>query len=687
MDFGGYLMKYFSYVFICMSFLFSQDYVLVNKGFTEKNITPNIRYLEDKDGSLSIEDVASEEKSYEFKINRSEVLNFGRTSSVYWIKVSVDSYTDQTLFLEQTKWYINHLDLYLPKDNGGYERKVHGSLIPFTDRDVRHKNLVFRLHLKKEETRHFYLRYESQQVMEISLWLQSFKTFSAKNRHEQMAFGVFNGVIFIILIFNLFMVFTFKDSAYTYYIGFIVSLGTYFATLNGIAFEYLWPSSPTFNFWATTIFSGLSSIFLALFTVKMLNVSHFSNLLEKLLYGTSALSLIFVLSPLALPTRLAKSLTSPILGITLLIVLITGVYITLKKYKPAYYFLIAWGMFLLGAILMILRAKQILPSNAITQYSVQAGAALQMILLSLALSNKINTVQEERQEAMENKLKERKRLISLSSVFEKFVPNQFLKLLNKEDILQVKLGDHVEREMTVMFSEIRSFAEFSSQMTPEESFQFLNEYLAKIEPIIEQHNGFIDKYMGSSLMVLFENVDDSVRASIDIMTLIDNENKERNINGLKEIYIGFGINTGHVMLGTVGGVHRMQGTVISDVVNTAYRIQHLTNEYKTSILISEESLNQISEAKELCVRVIDRVVLKGKKQQTTIYEVFNSDSTDTQLQKQQTKDMFEEAVVYFQKEKFVKAYELFSKCNTLCPEDSITLHYLKRCEAMFEEIE
>jgi class 3 adenylate cyclase len=172
---------------------------------------------------------------------------------------------------------------------------------------------------------------------------------------------------------------------------------------------------------------------------------------------------------------------------------------------------------------------------------------------------------------------------------ERFVPHAFLQLIGKPSIMEVELGDNAHREMTILFSDIRDFTPLSEAMTPDENFSFINSYLEKMGPIIRDHNGFIDKYIGDAIMALFESPDDAVRASLAMVDALERFNRHWHAAGHAPVVSGIGINTGSLMLGTIGEQNRMDGTVISDAVNLASRIESLTKVYKVGVLISRNS--------------------------------------------------------------------------------------------------
>ncbi len=210
----------------------------------------------------------------------------------------------------------------------------------------------------------------------------------------------------------------------------------------------------------------------------------------------------------------------------------------------------------------------------------------------------------------------------LKNAYRSFVPEEFLSILGKGSILEVKPGDYKETQMTVMFSDIRSFTSLSETMSPQDNFRFLNEFLHKMEPAITENHGFIDKYIGDSIMALFPHkADDAVAAGVAMMQRLKSYNRQRAENGQPEIRIGIGINSGHLMLGTIGTRGRMDGTVISDAVNIASRLESANKKLGTTMLISEETYKQLSEPEKFNIEQLGSVQLRGRNESIMIYEV------------------------------------------------------------------
>ncbi len=341
----------------------------------------------------------------------------------------------------------------------------------------------------------------------------------------------------------------------------------------------------------------------------------------------------------------------------------------------------AWSFLLAGILVTTLGALRILPWGFLTEYGIRIGSAVEVILLSFALADRINIMKAEREQALTLQLSESQKYAALSRTFEKFVPHEFIECLDKKSIVDIRLGDNIQREMTILFSDIRSFTTLSEKMTPEENFKFINSYLKRMEPSVRKHNGFIDKYIGDSIMALFDReADDAVQAAIAMLNTIPEYNRHRNNSGYPPIQIGIGINTGILMLGTVGGENRMESTVISDAVNLAARIEDMTKLYGAPLLISDHTLNKLKDPSKYLIRTIDRVTAKGKSESVTIFEVFDGEPLHIRDMKLKTKLRFEEAVSQYGRMEFLQVKQIMGEILKEAPEDKAVQTYLERCE-------
>ena len=273
------------------------------------------------------------------------------------------------------------------------------------------------------------------------------------------------------------------------------------------------------------------------------------------------------------------------------------------------------------------------------------------------------------------------RLSTTTDAYSRFVPRQFLNLLGIEDIRKVELGQQVERKMTILFADIRDFTSLSESMSPQENFNFLNSYLVHMEPVITAHGGFIDKYIGDAIMALFpDSPDAALRCSLAMLEKLEEYNDGRRRAGYRPIKIGVGINTGIVILGTVGGAARMDGTVIGDAVNLAARLERLTKEYRVSILISEYTLYCLDQPSIWSIRFLDRTHVRGKQDTQSVYEVFSGDPGPLREAKARAVKPFEQALAYFHLDDLVTARERLVAYLETAPDDDAAHVYLERCD-------
>ncbi|MCK9398890.1 MAG: HAMP domain-containing protein [Bacteroidales bacterium] len=268
----------------------------------------------------------------------------------------------------------------------------------------------------------------------------------------------------------------------------------------------------------------------------------------------------------------------------------------------------------------------------------------------------------------------------------RFVPRQFLDFLGKESITDIQLGDQVQKEMTILFSDIRDFTAMSETMTPKENFDFINNYLGYMEPVIRHNNGFIDKFMGDSIMALFpERSEDAINASIEMRIKLMEYNEIIGQFGKPTIDAGVGIHTGLLMLGIIGGEGRMDGTVISDAVNLAARLEGLTKVYGGSIIITEDTLIKLNDPSQYQFRFLDVVKVKGKKEAIYIFEIMDGEPENIKNLKLSTKEDYNKALQAYKKKEFKSALKLLQSIEAVNPKDKTIKIYLERCSHYIEK--
>jgi two-component system sensor histidine kinase ChiS len=261
------------------------------------------------------------------------------------------------------------------------------------------------------------------------------------------------------------------------------------------------------------------------------------------------------------------------------------------------------------------------------------------------------------------------------TLFRKFVPEEFLQNLNKENWIDVKLGDHVEREMTIMFSDIRSFTSISEKMSIQDNFEFINSFLYHVSPSIQAQRGFVDKYIGDAVMALFNHTEDAIEAGIGMHKSLLQYNVERQQRGALPIHMGIGLHSGNLMLGVIGVENRMQSTVISDAVNLASRLESLTKYYGSSLLVSQNVL--LANKETYPTRFLGKIKVVGKTQTIEIYEILSAEPDEISEKKNASKSFFEEGLQLYFNKKFAEASVAFTQSLKAFPNDKAALHYLQ----------
>jgi two-component system sensor histidine kinase ChiS len=270
-------------------------------------------------------------------------------------------------------------------------------------------------------------------------------------------------------------------------------------------------------------------------------------------------------------------------------------------------------------------------------------------------------------------------LLKINTAFGRFVPREFLRYLEKESAVDVKLGDHTQMEVTIFVSDIRGFTTISEKMTPAENFAFINEYFSIASPTVREHHGFVDRYTGDAIMALFpRQAEDAVDNSIATLKKLQEFNAERVKRNEPAINIGVGLHTGNLMLGIVGEQERMQGDIFSDAVNLTNRIEGLCKFYGASIVVSEITLNKLADRTQYHTRFLGKVQVKGKDVPIALYEAYDGDAEAVIELKQKTKADFEEGLHRYFAKDFTNAAVFFKKVLDVNAADKTARLYLER---------
>lgn len=279
-------------------------------------------------------------------------------------------------------------------------------------------------------------------------------------------------------------------------------------------------------------------------------------------------------------------------------------------------------------------------------------------------------------------------LNDMNTTLSKFVPKDFLNELGKNNITEFELGDAMEGDFTILFSDMRSFSTLAEGMTPTELIAFINTYLSTVVPLIHKYNGFVITYLGDAIMAAFPHrPSDALRSALGIMEALNGLNQKRFQEKQHEIKIGIGINSGTSMIGIIGDKGRMEPTIMSDVVNLAARMESLTKQYGMNIVFSNATYERLTkvEKEEFKYRVVDEVRVVGKKNSVSLLELYKNgwnDYTDLKIKYQ---EKYEYAYNLYKKGDIKESYLIFKYLFNRNPVDKACFVLLQRCEKLLEK--
>jgi class 3 adenylate cyclase len=254
----------------------------------------------------------------------------------------------------------------------------------------------------------------------------------------------------------------------------------------------------------------------------------------------------------------------------------------------------------------------------------------------------------------------------LKKSYERFLPREFLTHLGVEDITRIKKGDSVTKKVSILFTDIREFTKLA-ESDSEDSFSLINEIFTQLTPLVAKNKGFIDKFLGDCIMAIFPHeADDAVKCGFDLIKSLSSYNATKRVNKSK-IEIGIGVNYGTCRIGMIGDDHRLDATVISDIVNTASRVESFTKTLGVKFLVTHEVMKNLKN--EYHHRSVGKYLLKGKDVPVEIFEMLPPISRiDLKI--------YNEAMKCFNMKDFIKSRDLFSQLK----DDAVSQYLSNVCE-------
>ncbi|MFY1020928.1 7TM diverse intracellular signaling domain-containing protein [Ectopseudomonas khazarica] len=358
--------------------------------------------FEDVRGDASIDDVSSQAVQGSFRLHDKPVLNAGYSRSVFWLRLDLQYLPRQeqgarSWLLELAYPPLDHLELYLPDDSGSFTLAQRtGDALPFDSRQIRQNNYLFELSLEPGQTKRIYLRLESQGSIQAPLTLWSPNAYLEEQPGRIYVLGIIYGVLLVMLVYNLFIFLSVRDTSYLYYILYIASFGLYQISVNGAGIEYFWPDSPWWANAATPFLIGSAALFGCQFARSFLHTAEHSPWVDRLLLVLMTCGAAVMILALCISYATALRLATYLALLFTVVIFAAGILAWLRGMRVARYFIFAWTAFLVGGIVNTLMVLGYVPNVFLTMYASQIGSALEVGLLSLALADRINAMKEER---------------------------------------------------------------------------------------------------------------------------------------------------------------------------------------------------------------------------------------------------------------------------------------------------
>ena len=357
-----------------------------------------MQVFEDTGGEATLADITARDEL--FKPHTQDTLNAGYSHSAFWVKMDLqyqprDPQVHRTWLLELAYPPLDSIELYLADADGNYRLAERtGDALPFDSRQIKENNYLFELNFSPGQSQTVYLRLASQGSVQAPLTLWSAQSYLEEQPVRIYILGLIYGVLLGMLVYNLFIYLSVRDTSYLYYIFYIASFGLYQLSVNGAAVQYFWPNNPWWANASTPFLIGASALFGCQFARSFLHTASHSRWLDRALIFLMAVGVLVMV--LALTTSYAVSLRLATgLALAFIVTIFTaGVVAWVRGLRVARYFVIAWSAFLLGGLVNTLMVLGYLPNVFLTMYASQIGSAIEVGLLSLALADRINAMRD-----------------------------------------------------------------------------------------------------------------------------------------------------------------------------------------------------------------------------------------------------------------------------------------------------
>ncbi len=366
-----------------------------------------LELLPDPEGRWTIDEVSRPPLSEQFSPSSEDVPNFGFTTTAYWYRVTLvdaSSENSRSWLLEIGYPLLDFVDAYLPRVGGGTDVVRIGRLRPYSQRPVKHRNLVLPLSLPPGSPSTVYLRVATESSHEVPLTIWALAAFAVKTSDEQLVLGTYYGILLVMILYAAFALLALRDRTYLYYTLFLSWCALLTLSLDGLGAKYFWGDWPTWSRVSVPLSIGVTGSCMAAFSKFFLHTKGHDPLFQLILNGMSVASVAVIVLALTAPYLVSIVVATLLVTLTITAVFAAAVRSFFRGVPAARFFLLGWGGFLSAALVKVLQVYGFVPSNVLTLYSLQIGLALQVMILSLALADRISIERRAKLEAQSQAL-------------------------------------------------------------------------------------------------------------------------------------------------------------------------------------------------------------------------------------------------------------------------------------------
>ena len=369
-----------------------------------------VRFLEDPQGRLALADLRG--GNVDWKASSGSALNQGYSSSVWWLHLNLANHGDKDVerYLELSYAVLDYVDVHVFSGNEELNSYQLGDLYPFRERPVDSRFFVVPLQWQPGQTLDVYFRIKTSSAVQAPLTLWQHDAFISSENNSNIAQGLYYGAMVVIAVYNLLIFFVLLERSYLFYVGFVMSLPMFMASVSGQGFRYLWPDAVAWNDHAIPFFLANAFMCAALFARRFLQVSQWSTWANNMLLAAAVCAGACGVLAFIMPYYIAIHLLVPLGLFTVILDMVVGMMALVHRVPNARYYLIAWSAFLVGALMFALSKLGVMPTNFVTEYSMQIGSLLEAVLLSFAMAERINVERKLRFEAQSQALQVTRRL-------------------------------------------------------------------------------------------------------------------------------------------------------------------------------------------------------------------------------------------------------------------------------------